>query len=512
MKKQLLLCFLLGTLGAQAQEKFTIEGKLENIADGTVFNLFKLDGNVGSSVAVDTLQNGTFQFELATEGNGLEQYSLMARDRENFPPMSLDLWVRPGSHLKIEGNNPYIYTWKVESDTEEQQLRQKMVEASREKWEELQRLHIEVMQLFNNNPSEQDKAKADSLSKITQQLETEVLKNNISILRQTPVNNVWMNELYRLGMAVNYDKAFPYRKEVEELYNLLTDEQKKSNEAKSVYLALNPPKVVQIGDMAADATMYDLQGNTHYLKELRGKYILLDFWSSGCGPCIMAQPELKEISELYQDSLAVVSLSIDTRKRWEAASKSHPITWNNWNDLGESSGLYARYGVRGIPHFVLISPEGKMIDTWTGYGKELLKLRVKSNIVPKPAMTITEKNGHKVINHPDIKSGKGETIRIDQIELTDSATILHIHASYIPHYWIQLDKGTSLTSNLGVKCPVLHSEGFPLGEQVYMPESGEMDFTLYFAPLPKDTRWFDFSEGEQVRNGFKIEGVKLVKE
>lgn len=44
-----------------------------------------------------------------------------------------------------------------------------------------------------------------------------------------------------------------------------------------------------------------------------------------------------------------------------------------------------------------------------------------------------------------------------------------------------------------------------------MPESGEMDFTLYFAPLPKDTRWFDFSEGEQVRNGYKIEGVRLVK-
>lgn len=43
--------------------------------------------------------------------------------------------------------------------------------------------------------------------------------------------------------------------------------------------------------------------------------------------------ELKEISEMYKDSLEVISLSIENRKGWEEASKSHAITWNNWNDL-----------------------------------------------------------------------------------------------------------------------------------------------------------------------------------
>ena len=80
--------------------------------------------------------------------------------------------------------------------------------------------------------------------------------------------------------------------------------------------------------------MYDLEGKVHRLAEFRGKYILLDFWSRGCGPCIMSQPELKEISEMYKDSLEVISLSIENRKGWEEASKSHAMTWNKLERFG----------------------------------------------------------------------------------------------------------------------------------------------------------------------------------
>ena len=105
MRKQVLACLLLGALGAQAQEKFVVEGQLKNIPDGTVFYLMKQEGNVGSMAATDTLQNGTFRFELTTAGNELESYGLMARDDTKFPPMLLELWVNPGSHLLIQGES-----------------------------------------------------------------------------------------------------------------------------------------------------------------------------------------------------------------------------------------------------------------------------------------------------------------------------------------------------------------------------------------------------------------------
>ena len=72
-----------------------------------------------------------------------------------------------------------------------------------------------------------------------------------------------------------------------------------------------------------------------------------------------------------------------------------------------------------------------------------------------------------------------------------------------------LDKNTSLTSDKGVKCKLLKAEGFKIGEKVFMPESGTMDFTLYFEPLPEDAKSFDFSEGEDVEGGYEIIGISL---
>lgn len=515
MRKQVLACLLLGALGAQAQEKFVVEGQLKNIPDGTVFYLMKQEGNVGSMAATDTLQNGTFRFELTIAGNELEGYGLMARDDTKFPPMLLELWVNPGSHLLIQGENPYIYSWKVESDVKEQQFQQQLIQASHKEWEEFQRLTMQEFALMRSaaqgGNKEQARAQADSLQQLTEKLSDQIAQHNIAIMKQSPINAAWMGELHRMGMSVKFRKDYPYKKEVQQLYNLLDDAQKETSIGKSVYLALNPPTVVKVGEEAADADMYDLEGKVHRLAEFRGKYILLDFWSRGCGPCIMSQPELKEISEMYKDSLEVISLSIENRKGWEEASKSHAITWNNWNDLEENNGLYARYGVRGIPHFVLISPEGKVVDSWSGYAKGWLKLKIKGSMAPKQPMRIEWKDGHKVVHNPRKKTEKMEVLTIRQVELTDSATVLRVHARYIPNYWIRLDKATFLMSDKGVNYPLLRSEGFAIGEQVFMPDSGEMDFTLYFAPLPKDTRWFDFSEGEHVEGGYYIEGIRLTE-
>lgn len=515
MRKQVLACLLLGALGAQAQEKFVVEGQLKNIPDGTVFSLMKREGNVGSMAATDTLRNGTFRFELTTAGNGLERYDLMAHDKTSFPPMSLSLWVNPGSRLLVQGENPYIYSWKVESDVKEQQFQQQLMQASRKEWEEFQRLSMQEFELMRSaaqgGNKEQARAKVDSLQQLTDKLSDQITQHNIALMKQSPVNAVWMDELYRMGMSVKFSKDCPYKEDVQQLYNRLDAAQKETFEGKSVYLALNPPTVVKAGEEAVDADMYDLEGKVHHLAEFRGKYVLLDFWSRGCGPCMMSQPELKEISEMYKDSLEVISLSIENRKGWEEASKSHAMTWNNWNDLEETNGLYARYGVIGIPHFVLISPEGKVIDSWSGYGKGLLKLKVEGMLAPKQPMRIEWKDGHKLVHHPRKKTEKVDVLTIRQVELTDSATVLRVHARYIPNYWIRLDKATFLMSDKGVNYPLLRSEGFTIDEQVFMPDSGEMDFTLYFAPLPKDTRWFDFSEGEHVEGGYYIEGIRLTE-
>ena len=131
----------------------------------------------------------------------------------------------------------------------------------------------------------------------------------------------------------------------------------------------------------ADGVLYDPEGKEHHLAEFKGKYILLDFWSQGCGPCIASIPEMEEVAEMYAGRLAVVSISIDTETMWKQYLKEKGLKGIQWNELrNDGGGLKAVYGVQGIPHYVLIAPDGKVKDTWAGYGKGVIKDNLKAHI------------------------------------------------------------------------------------------------------------------------------------
>ena len=67
----------------------------------------------------------------------------------------------------------------------------------------------------------------------------------------------------------------------------------------------------------------------------------------------MAIPEMGELASTYKDKLNIVSISTDNKNVWERASKEHPMTWDNWNDLKGNAGIYAQYDQRGIPNYTL---------------------------------------------------------------------------------------------------------------------------------------------------------------
>lgn len=212
----------------------------------------------------------------------------------------------------------------------------------------------------------------DSLEKIDKELSIRIDSNEIARMKQLPVEEVWMDNLQSLAIGVRYTKGFPYRKEVEELYARLTDEQRQTPEALDIKANLFPDKLVAVGEQAVDGDLFDLQGNVHHLSDFKGKAVLIDFWGSGCGPCIMALPEMKEISQKYEDRLAVVSISVDVKSAWESASKRHDISWWNLNDMQGYHGIFAKYGTGAIPRYVFLSPEGKVVEMWNGYREGLL--------------------------------------------------------------------------------------------------------------------------------------------
>ena len=461
MRKLILACMLTGALAAQAQGRFTVEGTVSGVGEGTALGLYKKEGDVFTEVAVDTLRNGRFFFEGMTTSNEVEEYDVMATDYGKLPPVWLSLWIGPDTHLKVRGENELLQTWRVEGGSECQRFQQQLVDASRKESNVYQQSTLESIVLGQTLQNASGEQRDSIITKLKQMQDEQdslqrcVMVNNIRLMKQSAVNKVWMDALDGLGMSLKYDKKFLYRDEVKALYESLPDEWKNTEEGKSVYAALYPPVVVKDGEMAADGDLYDLQGKVHHLSDFRGKYILLDFWSRGCGPCIQSQPELKEISRLHKDSLEVVSLSVETEKGWKASVKDHPLAWNNWNDLQRRNGIAARYGVNGIPHFVLIAPDGHILKSWVGYGPGLLKDQLRRWMRPQHQTVYGTHNGNPMVDYPTYGSSNADALQITQVERTDSATILRIHAYYIPKYWIRLAKETHLVVDDGTKCPVL---------------------------------------------------------
>ena len=161
---------------------------------------------------------------------------------------------------------------------------------------------------------------------------------------------------------------------VQYLYNMLSDELKSSKYAKVVEIYLND-KIFEIGDYYHDFKALDKKGDTISFSSITGKYILLNFTSAYCGPCIQSVKELKLINQTYSDSLQIVSFSTDTQKStWHKSLEKDSISWISlWDGEGTYSETYIKYGVRGIPSFFLINPKGEIMDKWSGYGKGSLE-------------------------------------------------------------------------------------------------------------------------------------------
>lgn len=508
-----LMC--LGCISTHAQGEFTIQGKVKGLKDGTVVVFFRKEGDVGRGMGRDTVKNESFSFKGKTLEGTMERWSVLCMGT-GFPSMGLDLWIAPKVRIKITGDNNYLYTWKVKSPIEQQKIRTAFVEDSRELWEEYQRLRVEegeiarALRAGDKGEEEKKAAKAAclELSQKGDSIRQEINVREIAMMKKTPVTEVWMDKLKGLSWEYN-QKDFPYKEDVLALYNRLTEEQKASDMGKQIKTRMFPPVVINEGDKMVDADLFDLKGNVHHLADYKGKHILLDFWSSGCGPCIMSLPEMKEIAEQYKDRLAVVSLNTDKKKTWERASKEHEMTWSNLNDLQGTTGLNAKYGVQGIPSYVLISPEGVVLKKWSGYGKGSLKLKMRRWLdVANAPMSVVGSDTRRIVNNPTMRSANTDIHTIRQVEWSDTATIVRVRGYYIPRFWIQVSSSIALIADNGTVCPLKYAKDIPLDKHYFMPESGEADYTFVFEPLPRGTKVFDMVE-RNVEHPDKLEGIAL---
>ena len=105
-------------------------------------------------------------------------------------------------------------------------------------------------------------------------------------------------------------------------------------------------------------------GSTIKLSELRGQYVLIDFWASWCGPCRRENPNVVRVyNEYHEQGFEILGVSLDQREdKWTAAIEADGLEWLHVSDLkGWQSQLSRPYGVTSIPETVLLDPEGKIV-------------------------------------------------------------------------------------------------------------------------------------------------------
>jgi thiol-disulfide isomerase/thioredoxin len=342
------------------EDNFKISGQIDGASNSSVY-VEALSQNGAIKVAEGKI-DGSGKFTVAGNIPGMGLYQFRVGEAQD---KAIPLTLVPDDHVKI---NTSFDVFTVRPNV------------SNTKWSSVMNRYMEMFAAFAESQKD--------LSAMQGQLTEEQLMEKYAVLRK-PIDEFCANEMKYdpgnpfnivLSTSLSPTSGFKYwNPEYLDVLKVVAEEYLQKYDGSPIAATMDN-QVYQIemayqeyqnsasgGKTAPEIALKNPMGVTQKLSSLRGKYVLIDFWASWCGPCRKENPNVVRLYKKYKDKgFTIFSVSLDQDpKAWKAAIAADGLEWpNHVSDLlGWNSSMPALYGFNGIPHTVLIDKEGKIIET-----------------------------------------------------------------------------------------------------------------------------------------------------
>jgi thiol-disulfide isomerase/thioredoxin len=348
---------ILSACNNQAAKNFTVSGELKNAPATQVYlEMISFDNMPPQVIDSMTIANGKFTLK----GKSDEETLLQIRfpNSENSP---LFFVVNDKSNIQLSGDWSDIRELKFKGSPASERLRV-FVDS----------LTVTQQKIMATNAVLQNAAPGDSTVGARQQELTTMVESFRKYIKQVAEKD----ESAMVSMFAVTLNAGATAEENEALFNNL---QKRFPKHTGIATVVNqyreaianagkqqqgPSGKVAVGSMAPEITMPDVNGKSFSLSSLKGKYVLVDFWASWCGPCRAENPNVVAAYNKYKNkNFTILGVSLDkTKEAWLKGIEEDKLTWSHISDLKFwDSEAVKLYGFSGIPYNVLLDPEGKII-------------------------------------------------------------------------------------------------------------------------------------------------------